>query len=110
ELLPFVDIAACSAQFRAPGRSLRERGVPTVITTAGPQPVHWWSGGASGAVPVPDVDARDTLGAGDVWHGAFTYGVGKFELPELIRFASEVAAERVRHVGPRSWTNAIGVR
>ena len=111
ELLPLVDFAACSAHFHVPGQSLLARGVPTVIATNGPEPVRWWTEtGNSGEVPVPEVDARDTLGAGDVWHGAFAYGVGRFELPELIRFASEVAAERVRHVGPRSWTNAIGVR
>jgi sulfofructose kinase len=105
ELLPLVDIAACSAHFRAPGENLR--GVPTVITTAGPEPVRWWSREGSGEVPVPEVPARDTLGAGDVWHGALAYGVGRFELPELIRLANEVAAERVQHVGPRSWLAAV---
>ncbi|SDX24858.1 Sugar or nucleoside kinase, ribokinase family [Amycolatopsis xylanica] len=107
ELLPFVDIAACSAQFRVPGPGLHERGVPTVITTAGPDPVRWSTVNSSGSVPVPEVAARDTLGAGDVWHGALAYGVGKFELPELIGFANEVAAERVRHAGPRSWVTAV---
>jgi sugar/nucleoside kinase (ribokinase family) len=59
---------------------------------------------------VPLVPVRDTLGAGDVWHGALAHGVGRFELPELIRFANEVAAERVRHTGPRSWVRRVGVR
>lgn len=115
ELLPLVDIAACSAQFRAPGENLRERGVPAVITTAGPDPVRWCTGEHHGEVPVPEVDARDTLGAGDVWHGALVHGISRpdsrrdsrRELPELIRFANEVAAERVRHVGPRSWITAV---
>lgn len=107
ELLPLVDIAACSAHFRTPEESLRERGVPIVITTSGPDPVRWWTSEGSGEVPVPEVAARDTLGAGDVWHGALTYGVGRFELPELIRLANEVAAARVEHVGPRSWLTAV---
>ena len=110
ELLPLVDIAACSAQFRAPGSNLHERGVPTVITTAGSGPVRWSTMTASGEVPVPVVAARDTLGAGDVWHGALAFGVGRHELPELIGFANEVAAERVRHTGPRSWTTAVQKR
>jgi sulfofructose kinase len=110
ELLPLVDIAACSAHFRAPGPSLLDRGVGTVITTAGPDPVRWQTVSAAGEVPVPAVEARDTLGAGDVWHGALAYGVGRFELPELIRYANEVAAERVRHVGPRAWVRKMGVR
>jgi sugar/nucleoside kinase (ribokinase family) len=106
ELLPLVDIAACSAQFRAPGATLRERGVTTVITTAGAEPVRWWADGQTGEVPVPRVVAVDTLGAGDVWHGALAYGralAGEIDLPRLIEFANEFAAERVRYAGPRTW-------
>jgi len=110
DLLPLVDYAACSARFAGSARDLLDRGVGTVVLTAGPDPVRWWTSRDSGEVRVPVVEARDTLGAGDVWHGAFAYGLGKFELPELIRFANEVAAERVRHSGPRSWVQRIGAR
>jgi sugar/nucleoside kinase (ribokinase family) len=112
ELLPLVDVAACSAHFTAPGPGLHERGVPTVITTAGPGPVRWSTAdGSSGEVPVAGVEARDTLGAGDVWHGAFAVAVAREPtVPDRIRFANEVAAERVRHVGPRSWPAAIAGR
>ncbi|MEU8631195.1 PfkB family carbohydrate kinase [Amycolatopsis sp. NPDC048633] len=111
-LLPLVDIAACSAHFRAPEPDLHQRGVPTVITTAGPGPVRWSTAdGGSGEVPVADVEARDTLGAGDVWHGALAVAVTREPtVTDRIRFANEVAAERVRHVGPRSWTTAIAGR
>ncbi|MFJ9781974.1 PfkB family carbohydrate kinase [Amycolatopsis sp. NPDC101161] len=112
ELLPLVDVAACSAHFTAPEPGLHARGVPTVITTAGPGPVRWSTAdGGSGEVPVADVEARDTLGAGDVWHGAFAVAVAREPtVTARIRFANEVAAERVRHVGPRSWTTAIAGR
>ncbi|MGW3964658.1 PfkB family carbohydrate kinase [Amycolatopsis sp. NPDC005003] len=112
ELLPLVDVAACSAHFSAPGPGLHERGVPTVITTAGAHPVRWSTAdGGSGEVPVADVEARDTLGAGDVWHGALAVAVVREPtVTDRIRFANEVAAERVRHVGPRSWTTAIAGR
>ncbi|RSM79081.1 ribokinase [Amycolatopsis sp. WAC 01375] len=112
ELLPLVDIAACSSLYR--GDDPREHGVPVVITTAGPDPVRWSTADGSGAVPVPGTRARDTLGAGDVWHGAFAYAVAQCQgtenvgdLPRWIEFANEVAAERVRHEGPRSWTAAV---
>ncbi|TVT61760.1 ribokinase [Amycolatopsis rhizosphaerae] len=110
ELLPLVDIAACSARFPLPAHDLLARGVGTVIVTAGPDTVRWWTAEESGSVPVPEVRARDTLGAGDVWHGALVHGTGRCALPELIRFANEVAAERVRHSGARSWVRRIGVR
>ncbi|WP_255632308.1 PfkB family carbohydrate kinase [Amycolatopsis sp. TNS106] len=107
ELLPLVDIAACSSLYR--GDDPREYGVRVVITTAGPDPVRWSTADGSGAVPVPVTRARDTLGAGDVWHGAFAYAVarGEGDVPGWIAFANEVAAERVRHEGPRSWTAAV---
>ncbi|SEP52175.1 PfkB family carbohydrate kinase [Amycolatopsis saalfeldensis] len=109
ELLPLVDVAACSAHFRVPGPSLTARGVPVVITTAGPDPVRWSAGEDSGEVAVPAVAARDTLGAGDVWHGALAFAVAGLgnDVAGWVRHANEVAAERVRHVGPRSWTAAI---
>ncbi|MEV8606815.1 PfkB family carbohydrate kinase [Amycolatopsis sp. NPDC051373] len=109
DLLPLVDVAACSAHFAAPGPGLRERGVPVVIRTAGPDPVRWSTAEDSGQVPVNDVEARDTLAAGDVWHGALAHAVaaGGSSVDGWIRHANAVAAERVRHVGPRSWTAAI---
>jgi sugar/nucleoside kinase (ribokinase family) len=60
-------------------------------------------------VTVPAVAARDTLGAGDVWHGALAFAVAGLgnDVAGWVRHANEVAAERVRHVGPRSWTAAI---
>ncbi|HET6291222.1 MAG TPA: PfkB family carbohydrate kinase [Amycolatopsis sp.] len=110
ELLPLVDIAACSSLYR--GDDPREHGVPVVVTTAGPDPVRWSTADGSGVVPVPVTRARDTLGAGDVWHGAFAYAVARDRggVPGWIEFANEVAAERVRHEGPRSWTAAVAKR
>ncbi len=107
ELLPLVDVAACSSLYR--GADPRDRGVPVVITTAGPEAVRWSTPEASGVVPVPVTHARDTLGAGDVWHGALAYAMarGEGDVPAWIGFANEVAAERVRHEGPRSWTTAV---
>ncbi|MFC3448160.1 PfkB family carbohydrate kinase [Amycolatopsis speibonae] len=110
ELLPLVDIAACSSLYR--GDDPHEHGVPVVITTAGPEPVRWSTADGSGAIPVPVTQARDTLGAGDVWHGAFAYAVARDtgDVRGWIEFANEVAAERVRHEGPRSWTAAVAKR
>ncbi|RJQ84476.1 PfkB family carbohydrate kinase [Amycolatopsis panacis] len=111
ELLPLVDVAACAQRFSAPGPTLSERGVPVVITTAGPDPVRWRTKEDSGQVAVPRAEARDTLGAGDVWHGALAHAVATLgrSVPGWIREANAVAAERVRHIGPRSWTGAVGL-
>ncbi|SDQ36160.1 PfkB family carbohydrate kinase [Quadrisphaera sp. DSM 44207] len=112
DLLPLLDVAVCSADFRAPGAHdapataavLLAAGVPVVATTAGPGPVRWWQGGRSGQVAVPAVRAVDTLGAGDAFHGACAWalacGAGT---QEALAAAAVVAAHRVSSVGPRAW-------
>jgi sugar/nucleoside kinase (ribokinase family) len=113
-VLPLVDIAVCSADFRTPGAAtavesvaaLRRRGVPTVVVTRGAEPVWWWSASESGEVPVVRVAVEDTLGAGDAFHGAFCYAVASepgIPLPRALAFAAEVAAVRCRVAGLRRW-------
>lgn len=55
--------------------------------------------------PAFEVDAVDTLGAGDVWHGAFALALaeGK-EVPDAVRFASAVAALKCTRAGGRAGT------
>lgn len=57
-------------------------------------------------IPVERVDAVDTLGAGDIFHGAFCYAYcEKNETCEdALRFAAKIAGESVRYRGPREWT------
>jgi sugar/nucleoside kinase (ribokinase family) len=112
EVLPFADVAACSATFRHPATgdgtstalALREAGVRRVAITHGPEPVRWWSDAGSGEVPVPPVPAVDTAGAGDVFHGALAVAVGRDAgFVEALRFAVAVAGIRVTYPGARVW-------
>lgn len=49
------------------------------------------------------VSATDTLGAGDVWHGAFTLALAEGQpIADAIRFASAAAAVKVRDGGGRA--------
>lgn len=120
-VLPLVDIAVCSADFRAPGAAttvesvaaLRRRGVPTVVVTRGAAPMWWWSESRSGEVPVVRVAVKDTLGAGDVFHGAFCYALASapgIGLPRALAFAAEVAAVRCRVAGLRAWLSEPALR
>ena len=115
-LLPYVDVAVCSADFRPPEAAgdvlgyLLGCGIAWAAVTDGPRPVAWAAqGGRSGTVPVPTVDVANTLGAGDVFHGAFTYAVAAHgALDEgvfttALRFAAEVAARSCRTFGTRAW-------
>lgn len=49
-----------------------------------------------------DVQVRDTTGAGDVFHGAFIFGIlQKWELDRTVRFAHAVAAMNCARLGAR---------
>jgi sugar/nucleoside kinase (ribokinase family) len=89
-----------------------------VLRTDGAGPVRWsvFVDGhtATGQVRPPTVVARDTLGAGDVWHGALTLGVAGLgrvptaaDLPGLVEVANRVAATRVGVVGGRAWLRQV---
>lgn len=109
DLLPAADVAALSADFTVPGyddgaSGARELGAASVVVTHGGGPVEWFNHSGSGTVDVPDVEVRDTLGAGDAFHGALAAALAAGEpLPEACTTAARVATTRVQHVGPRSW-------
>ncbi|TQS45750.1 PfkB family carbohydrate kinase [Cryptosporangium phraense] len=104
ELLPSIDYAVCSAVFPSPS-SLE---VPHVAVTRGPDPVLWWSGGRSGEVPVPSVVVRDTLGAGDAFHGAFAYALATgSSFVTALSTGVRVAALRCSVAGPRDWLEQL---
>lgn len=107
----------CSNDFRTPGAdtpkataaALVAGGVRTVVTTHGGDPVQWWSDGESGSVPVDPVVVVDTLGAGDAFHGAYSYFTTQAEssVAERIDRSARVAALRCSVVGPRAWLNEL---
>ena len=82
--------------------ALRKRCSGTVVVTLGARgSIGLEDGKTFFQEPFP-VDAVDTTGAGDVYHGAYIYGVLQgWKMPESMRFASAVAAMKCRSVGAR---------
>lgn len=75
------------------------------VLTDGPRGAWYLANGVPSHVPAPAVDAVETLGAGDVFHGAFAWAVGAgMDLEQALRAASRVAADRCTRRG--GW-NAI---
>lgn len=113
DVLPMTDAAVCSAGFTTGGyagfdavsEALLAAGARLVAVSDGPAPVRWRSAAAAGVVEVPQVDARDTLGAGDVLHGAvaFARACGAADPHRVLGFGVAAAALRVQHVGLRNW-------
>ena len=55
------------------------------------------------------VKAVDTTGAGDIFHGAFIYGLlQNWELEEILRFANTVAALKCQDIGGRKGIPTLG--
>ncbi|MGP4016285.1 PfkB family carbohydrate kinase [Saccharopolyspora sp. 5N708] len=116
-LLPRAQAVIASADFRVPGttdsettaRALLEQGVPIVITTHGGEPIRWWHHGERATVPPPRVQAVDTLGAGDVFHGAYCYFACQpgSDVPTRIGRAAAVAALKCETPGPRDWLHRL---
>jgi sugar/nucleoside kinase (ribokinase family) len=130
-LLPLVDHAIVSADFIVPGsvavagpvRSTEQSlqviaglGPRTVARTGGAGPIHFVepqvrSGvrtiEVGSQVPVPVVD---TVGAGDVLHGAFAAFAASHDRPvdvgRGLAFAAEIASFSVRFRGVRGWVAA----
>lgn len=114
ELLRSIDIAICSADFMPPGCSthdevfayLKQCGAPNIAITNGAAPIRFVSGKSSGTIPVPQVQTRDTLGAGDILHGAFCYYLSLGQgFVDALSNAARVASESCRFRGTREWMN-----
>ena len=118
-LLRDVHTAICSADFLPPGcdkaeevfEFLKRRGVTNMAITDGAAPIQFMSGQSSGTIKVPQVDVVDTMGAGDILHGAFCYlattGLGFIE---SLGQAAKIASESCRYRGTREWTKAISAQ
>ena len=74
-----------------------------IAVTAGEDGTYWIDGDTVRHLPATAVDAVDTLGAGDVFHGAFTLALAEgSSLPDAIGRASAAAALKCTRFGGRS--------
>jgi len=71
-----------------------------LAVTNGSRPVVWRDGGSIRETPVFAVDAVDTLGAGDVFHGAFVLALVERQATEsAMRFAAAAAGLKCSRFG-----------
>jgi len=118
ELLKNVHTAICSADFLPPGADsheqvieyLKSRGVANIAITDGAEAIHFASGQSSGTIGVPKVEVVDTMGAGDIFHGAYCFfaSIGRGFIESLTE-ATKVASESCRYAGTREWMRHLSV-
>ncbi|MBI2194389.1 MAG: hypothetical protein HYU36_20620 [Planctomycetes bacterium] len=74
-----------------------------VVVTGGAEGAYGISAEGEFDQPAFGVQVVDTTGCGDVFHGAFAYGLlHRWELPATLRFACAVAALKCRALGGRA--------
>lgn len=117
-LLPIVDIAICSEGFTTPRSSshanlideLHSVGVRHVAVTRGEKPILYSDGSDFLSLPVGSSGrVVDTLGAGDILHGAFCYfhGVKHEDVFQALMHASQLASDSCRFFGVSRWLETI---
>ena len=73
------------------------------MVTLGSQGCLWLEGGDVRRLPAFQVEVVDTTGCGDVFHGAFTFGLARgWDVARNARFASATAALKCRALGGRT--------
>ncbi len=84
-------------------REIQSRGYGVTTITLGERGSITVAGSDIITMPAFPIEAVDTTGAGDVFHGGYVYGILRgWPLPDTIRFASAAAAMKCRHIGGRS--------
>ena len=128
ELAPLLTAAICSERFAVPeltgpgltgpSQSASElaaspdalfawfssRGVPSIALTRGPRPILCWERGRRFQIDIAPINAADTLGAGDVLHGAFAHFFASgHDFEPALRRAAHIATLSCQSTGAESW-------
>lgn len=113
QLLPKVDYAVCSANFYPPQHNqtesncvldyLTDCGIKYIAITQGEQPILYQDHQTKASIAIPPLKAVDTLGAGDIFHGAFCHYILQADFPHALQLAAKTASKSCLSFGTRSW-------
>lgn len=113
EFIPMVDVFVASEfvysamfddqNYEANCRKMMERGPQIVVFTFGEKGCVGLSEEGYFELPAYHVEVVDTVGAGDVYHGAFVAGLLKgWPVKKIAQFASAVSAIKCTRIGGRA--------
>ena len=112
EVFDLVDVPVVSEVFHPEGlpgfaRMCAERGIDRWAMTRGAKGIVWHDGDADGEIAALPVDVVDTLGAGDIFHGAFCHAFAESgAFAQSLETANRIAARSCTSRGTRSWMDA----
>ena len=113
ELASLLTVAICSERFSIPGHTsgpdgifawFAAKGVPHIAVTRGAKSILAWDRGRYFEIEVAKISATNTLGAGDVLHGAFCHHFAlKPDFEAALRQASRIATLSCQSLGLQQW-------
>jgi sugar/nucleoside kinase (ribokinase family) len=113
ELASLLTVAICSERFAVPGLGsdpealfawFAAHGVSSIALTRGAKSILGWERGRRFEIEVEQVNAADTLGAGDVLHGAFCHAYAIHpEFEPALRRAARIATLSCQSLGTQDW-------
>jgi sugar/nucleoside kinase (ribokinase family) len=127
KILPFVDYAICSANFYPPSCHTKEEvidylirlGIPHIAITHGEKAIQYFNHGQTGSLDVPIIEniastqqlsgTFDTLGAGDIFHGAFCNYILEDSFTTALEQSAKIASFSCQFFGTRRWMDFWGV-
>jgi sugar/nucleoside kinase (ribokinase family) len=111
ELLPLVDYAICSNNFFPPDctdshsvfANLSSHGIAHIAITRDGDPIIAFQQKTISEIPVMPITPMDTLGAGDIFHGAFCHYIRQHDFLLSLERAGEIASMSCTSLGTRAW-------
>ena len=112
KILPYIDYAICSSNFYPPECTqqsevidyLLKQQIKHLAITRGAASIIYVTNQQTGSIKIPQTPVIDTLGAGDIYHGAFCYYfLDKLDFVVALTAAVEIARKSCGSFGTRSW-------
>lgn len=111
KILTYVDYAVCSANFLPPQCQdsddvfdfLQSQGIDRIAITQGEKPIRYLESQTRSEIEVAAINTVDTLGAGDIFHGAFCHYILQSDFVSALNLAAKVASQSCMFFGTRDW-------
>ncbi len=111
KILPLADYVICSANFYLPNSDswldtlsfLESLDIENIAITKGNEPIHYSQNKQRGKIEISPCTVVDTLGAGDIFHGAFCHFIFKNNFLKALQKSSEIASLSCKFLGTKEW-------
>jgi sugar/nucleoside kinase (ribokinase family) len=114
QVLPLANHVVCSTNFHPPNCEtphqiityLQQLQISNIAITNGDKPIKYISSETPNqiqSIETPKTSIIDTLGAGDIFHGAFCYYILQQNFPLALQSAAKIATKSCQHFGTRNW-------